>query len=146
MQQSKFSFELTSTNPAAGLGFEVWINDRCVVDTDHVTESMLITDILPSDTVEAEHILKLVLKHKKAEHTKISESGEILDDACLNISKLKFDDVELGINILQTAVYCHNFNNTSAETRHKFFGTMGCNGTVELKFSTPIYLWLLEHM
>ena len=29
---------------------------------------------------------------------------------------------------------------------HPFFGNMGCNGYVSLKFATPIYLWLLEHM
>jgi hypothetical protein len=146
MEQSKFSFELAPTNPQARLGFEVWVNDQCMVDMDHVTESISINVGLPNDDVEAEHVLKLVLKHKQAEHTTISESGEILNDSCLKISELKFDEIDLGFNILQTATYCHDFNGTSELTNHKFFDTMGCNGTVELKFSTPIYLWLLEHM
>jgi hypothetical protein len=146
MKQSKFNFELTPTNPSAELGFEVWINEQCAFDCEHVIESLNITGDLPDDNIEKEHTLKLVLKHKQSHHTTISESGEILDDACLKISELKFDDIPVGTNMLQTAVYCHNFNSTSEQTRHKFFGTMGCNGTVELKFSTPIYIWFLEHM
>jgi hypothetical protein len=146
MEQSKLSFKLNPTNPEAKLGFETWINDHCVFDISHVDQPMLVNVNLPDDDVEAEHVLKLVLKHKQAEHTTISESGEILNDSCLKISGLKFDEIELGFNILQKAVYCHNFNGTSKTIEHKFFDTMGCNGTVELKFTTPIYLWLLEHM
>jgi len=44
------------------------------------------------------------------------------------------------------ATYTHNFNGTQAETTDKFYGEMGCNGTVSLRFTTPIYLWLLETM
>jgi hypothetical protein len=146
MEQSKFSFELTPTNPAAELGFEAWINDQCVFDTDHVTESIVVTGILPNDNVETDHTLKIVLKNKLSEHTTISESGEILHDACLEIAKLTFDDIELGQIVNELTVYEHDFNGTQQLSKHKFFGTMGCNGTVTLKFSTPVYLWLLENM
>jgi hypothetical protein len=146
MEQLKFSFELTPTKSSAELGFEVWVNDQCVFDVDHVTETMSVSGILPNDDVEAEHVLKLVLKYKQVHHTTLSDSGEILDDACLKISKLKFDEIEVGYATLQTAVYWHNFNGTAELDKHKFFDTMGCNGSVELKFSTPIYLWLLENM
>jgi hypothetical protein len=146
MEKSKFSFQLTSTNSQAELGLECWINDQCVFVTDHVTEAQTVSGDLPDDSVETEHTLKLVLKHKTPEHTKISESGEILEDACLEITGLTFDDIELGQLVNDLTVYEHDFNGTAEKGQHKFFGTMGCNGTVTLKFSTPIYLWLLEHM
>ena len=146
MEQSKFSFELIPTNPAAELGFEAWINNQCVFNTDHVTESMVVTGILPDDNVETDHTLKIVLKNKLLEHTTISESGEILHDACLEITGLTFDDIELGQIVNELAVYEHNFNGNADQIKDKFFGTMGCNGTVTIKFSTPIYLWLLENM
>jgi hypothetical protein len=38
------------------------------------------------------------------------------------------------------------FNGTSEVTEDKFYSELGCNGTVSLKFTTPMYLWLLEHM
>jgi hypothetical protein len=146
MQQSTFSFELTPTNPAAVLGFECWINDQCVFDTDHVADSVIVSSDLPADNVETDHTLKIVLKNKLPEHTAISESGEILKDACLTVSNLSFDDIELGQMVNELAVYEHDFNGTAEKNKHKFFGTMGCNGTVTLKFTTPIYLWLLENM
>mgnify|MGYP003352455181 CR=1 FL=1 len=42
--------------------------------------------------------------------------------------------------------YRHDYNGTGQPTEDNFFGVLGCNGTVELRFTTPIYLWLLEHM
>ena len=146
MEELKFSFELNTTDPSAKLGFEVWIDEQCVFDTDHVAESLTITGNLPNDNVEKEHTLKLVLKNKQSEYTKVSESGEILHDACLTISQLKFDNIPLQNLVNELSVYNHDFNGTQAPTTAKFFGTMGCNGTVELKFSTPIYLWLLENL
>jgi hypothetical protein len=146
MEQSKFSFNLNSTNPAAKLGFEAWINDQCVFDTDHVTESIVVTGILPNDNVETDHTLKMVLKNKLPEHTTISESGEISKDSCLTVSNLMFDNIALGQLVNKLTVYEHDFNGTQAITTQQFFGTMGCNGTVTLKFSTPIYLWMLENM
>jgi hypothetical protein len=146
MEQSKFSFQLTPTNPTAGLGFEVWLNDQCVFDTDHVAQSLTITGDLPNDSVETEHTLKMVLKHKQAEHTKINDTGDITQDACLEIFNWTFNGVELGPLVSHLTVYEHDFNSNSEKIKDKFFGTMGCNGTVELKFSTPIYLWLLGHM
>ena len=146
MEELKLNFELNTTDPVAKLGFEVWVNEQCVFDTDHVAESLTITGNLPSDDVEKEHTLRLVLKNKLPEHTTISESGEILHDACLTISQLKFDNIPLNNLINELSVYNHDFNRTQAPTTEKFFGTMGCNGTVELKFTTPIYLWMLENL
>ena len=146
MEHSTFSFDLTPTNPTAELGFEVWISDQCVFDSNCVTNTVTVTGNLPSDDIEAEHTLKLLLKNKQPEHTQLSELGEILQDSCLIISNLKFDGIELGQIVNNLSVYQHDFNGTQALTTDKFFGTMGCNGTAELKFSTPIYLWLLENM
>jgi hypothetical protein len=44
------------------------------------------------------------------------------------------------------AKYQHDFNGTGKLTTQNFYGELGCNGTVSLKFSTPIYIWLLENM
>jgi hypothetical protein len=48
--------------------------------------------------------------------------------------------------VTEQAMYTHNFNSTGPSTQDKFYGELGCNGTVTVKFNTPIYLWLLEHM
>jgi hypothetical protein len=146
MEKSKLSFNLNTTDPVAKLGFEVWINEQCVFDTEHVAESLTITGNLPDDSIEKEHTLKLVLKNKQTHHTTVNEHGEIVKDVVLKISNIAFDGIELGHDILNLAQYRHDYNGNGNAIVEQFRNDIGCNGSVELKFSTPIYLWMLENM
>lgn len=139
------SFTLDTTDAGAALGFEAWIDDRKCLDVGHVKETQKITVEL-EDTDGAEHELQLILKNKTAEHTRIDEHGNMLTDARIIISDMAFDEIRLGHMFAEHTVYTHNFNGTSSTTQDKFYGELGCNGTVSLKFTTPMYLWLLEHM
>ena len=139
------SFTLDTTDADAALGFEAWIDDRKCLDVDHVKETQKTTLEL-EDTDGAEHELRLILKNKTAEHTRIDEHGNILTDARIIISDMAFDEIRLGHMITQQTVYTHDFNGTGPTTQDKFYSEMGCNGTVSLKFTTPMYLWLLERM
>ncbi len=138
------SFSLDTTDATVPLGFEAWINDVKFHDIDHVTGLEQITTEISDD--DAEHDLRLVLKHKLPEHTRVDETGTIVSDARLVVKDLAFDEIALGHMVTEQAMYTHDFNGTGPSTQHKFYGELGCNGTVNLKFNTPMYLWLLEHM
>ena len=139
------TFNLATTDATAELGFEAWIDQRKFLDVDHVKETQPVTVEL-DDQDDTEHELRLVLKNKTTAHTCIDEHGNILTDARLVITDMAFDEIRLGHMFFEQAVYTHNFNGTGKTTQVKFYGEMGCNGTVSLKFATPMYLWLLEHM
>ena len=139
------TFNLSTTDAMAELGFEAWIDQRKFLDLDHVKETQPVTVEL-DDQDDAEHELRLVLKNKTAEHTQVDEQGNIITDARLVITDMAFDEIRLGHMFFEQAVYTHDFNGTGKTTEDKFYGEMGCNGTVSLKFATPMYLWLLEHM
>ena len=139
------NFNLATTDATAELGFEAWIDQRKFLDIDHVTETQKIT-VDVDDQDDAEHELRLVLKNKTSAHTQVDEHGNIIADARLLIKDLAFDGIPLGHLFVEQAVYTHDFNGTGATTKTKFYGELGCNGTVSLKFATPMYLWLLEHM
>jgi hypothetical protein len=112
--------------------------------------------ILTTDSVEIRHdfaevdntayTLEIVMSGKQSNHTVINQDGEILQDRVIEISNIALDDIELAQVFVEQARYHHNFNGTQAATVDKFYGAMGCNGTVELKFSAPVYMWLLENM
>ena len=138
------SFELNTSNDQAELGFEAWVDDEKFVDIDHVQGRQLIKIDLP-DT-DGEHTLEIILKNKKEMHTKIDADGNIVSDAVLTVSDLAFDEIKLGHMVTKLATYIHNFNGTKELTQEQFYGEIGCNGTVSLGFTTPIYLWLLENM
>ena len=138
------SFELSTTNDLAELGFEAWVDDKKLFDTTWVQGKQLIkVDI---DDVDGEHELRLILKGKTDKHTQINEQGDIVSDAILSISNLAFDEIKLGHMLTELAVYTHDFNGTKQSIQDQFYGEMGCNGTVSLRFTTPMYLWLLENM
>ena len=138
------SFNLNTSDDQAELGFEAWVDDEKFVDIAHVQCQQQIK--IDMSDVDGDHQLRLILKNKKQTHTKIDEQGNILSDATLTISDLAFDEIKLGHMVTKLATYDHNFNDTKELVQDQFYGEMGCNGVVGLRFTTPIYLWLLENM
>jgi hypothetical protein len=126
------------------LGLEIWIDNQKLFDQDHVQESHRISTDLSDD--EGEHELRLVLKNKLTEHTRVDANNTIVSDAIISVNGLEFDSIALNQIVTDLAEYQHNFNGSGELSVHKFYGDLGCNGTVSLKFTTPVYLWLLEHM
>jgi hypothetical protein len=98
------------------------------------------------DDDEVEHVLCFEMSGKLPAHTRVSEAGEILGDRVITVSDVAFDGIALGHFFNEVTEYHHDFNGSADAVVDKFFGTMGCNGRVELRFTTPIYLWLLESM
>ena len=139
------TFNLATTGATAELGFEAWIDDRKVLDLDHVKETQPVAVEL-ADQDGVEHELRFVLKNKTTAHTQVDDHGNIVADARLQITDMAFDEIQLRNILAEQAVYTHDFNGTGATIQDKFYGELGCNGTVSLKFATPMYLWLLEHM
>ena len=138
------SCDIGTTDSTADLGIEVWLNDQKLLDLNHVPETLLFRHEI-SDA-DQDHVLKFQLKNKTAAHTEIDSENRIVKDACVTVTNLQFDGIPMGQVFFDLAVYEHDYNGTGTLTQEKFYGQMGCNGTVSLAFSTPIYMWLLEHM
>ena len=139
------SCTLDTNNPTAVLGFEAWVDNQKFFDTDHVQAQQQIAVEIADDD-DGEHELRFVLKNKTSDHTQVDSDGNIVADATLTVTDLAFDEIQLGHMFTEQAVYTHDFNGTQKEIQDTFHSVIGCNGTVSLKFTTPIYLWLLEHM
>ena len=140
----KISCTLDTTNPEATLGFEAWIDDQKFFDTDHVQGQQQVVVETADD--DSDHELRFVLKNKTSDHTQVDGAGNVVADARLIVTDLTFDEIKLGHMVTEQTVYTHDFNGTGELTQDKFYSEIGCNGTVSLKFTTPVYLWLLEHM
>ena len=143
-QEFTINFTVDTTDGTVPLGFEMWLDGTLAHDIKHVTGSTELSYSIPDD--DGQHELKFILKNKLPEHTSIDENGNILKDALLSITQLEFDGIKLGQMLNDLARYQHNYNGTGQTVDESFAGFMGCNGTVSLKFTTPVYLWLLENM
>jgi hypothetical protein len=144
MDTIKFSCKIAPTDPGVQLGMEIWLDDLKFFDQNHIDQHYIVEHEISDDDGDRE--LRFVLKNKQPGHTRVDAQGNILSDAVLSITDISFDGVDCDYLISTLARYHHDYNGSRDPVVDKFYETMGCNGTVSLKFSTPIYLWLLENM
>jgi hypothetical protein len=144
MDTIRFNCVISSTDITVPLGMEIWLDDQKFFDRDHVDNAYPVEYEMPDD--DGDHELRFVLKHKLSDHTQVDSDGNIVSDVTATVSDIRFDDIDCQYLTTKLAEYQHDFNGTDKTNTHKFYGEMGCNGTVSLKFTTPIYLWLLENM
>jgi hypothetical protein len=138
-----FRCNISSTDTSVALGLRILLDDQVIFDQSHITENIPF-ECLISD-VDQQHVLIFEMSGKTQAHTVVNEAGEITKDALLKLTNFSIDDIEL-VNVQTTFKYEHNFNGTGDKVVEPFYGSIGCNGQVIVKFSTPIYLWLLENM
>ena len=142
---TNFKFTASPTDKENPLGLTISHNDQIVFDTDKLHESEII-DIEIDDVDDVGHTMSITLKNKTADHTKVDEQGNIIQDSLISISAITLDDIEIDQLFFEKSQYTHSFNSDAESVTQPFYGNLGCNGAVEFKFSTPVYIWLLENM
>jgi hypothetical protein len=144
METVKFNCVVSSTDFSVPLGMEIWLDQHKFFDQDYIDQDYRIAQDIADD--DGDHELRFVLKHKHSDHTQVDTDGSILSDATVTVSNIQFNEIDCQYLTTKLAQYQHDFNGTGKPTSESFYGELGCNGTVSLKFSTPIYIWLLENM
>ena len=142
MESIAIDFVLSSTDIKVPLGFCAKIDDKTIANVKHVSEPQTVKATL--DLEEGEHVLKLRLLNKSIEHTTVDKENNIIQDARLIIQNLHINQQKLDQVLYTNSTYFHDFNGNADQIADKFYGELGCNGTVELKFNVPSYIWFLE--
>lgn len=145
MSNSYISFDLVPSNPQTPLGAEVWVNQEKIFDTESLTELAKIRYEF-ADDVEQQYCLRIVLKNKLPEHTKIDADGNITGDSVIVAQNFELEEIDVTHIAHTNMQYQHDFNGSGNTVTEKFYGPMGCNGAASLAFTTPIYIWLLDQM
>lgn len=140
---AKLSFCVAATG--SDLRLIVRLDDEVLYDHYPTIESIYVEREF-ADHGDRVHLLSWEMQGKLPEHTEISPSGAILRDRHITVTDMAFDNIQLGHVFSQTTSYHHDTNGTTGVITQPFYGVMGCNGRAEMRFSTPIYLWLLENM
>jgi hypothetical protein len=144
MNKIKLSLDITNASEFHNLGIELWLDKSKFFDNTVSPGTHQVMHEFSEN--EADYEFKIILKNKIDEHTTIDDKGNIVADALIKIDNIYLDEIAIDQLVYQHAEYFHNGNNSYEIKPHKFYGNLGCNGTVSLKFSTPVYLWLLENM
>jgi hypothetical protein len=143
-EQITLSFRIVSTDYSVPLGMRVSLDRTVIYENAHLSDQVEIQHPMSDD--DGEHELTFEMFGKTSEHTKIDQDGNIISDAMLSISSIEIDQIDIDYLAQLSAVYHHDFNGSQSVVEDKFYGSMGCNGVVIFKFSSPIYLWFLENM
>ena len=154
MNTVKLEFDVGTTDAECKLGVKITLDNNIIYDNPHVTNTDHVShDISDQD---GDHVLEIELYGKSIHHTEIDSAGNIVKDVVITVENFKIDDLDISSLITTPSTqysdlehlvqYHHDFNGTQPAVVDRFYGSMGCNGTVRLKFTTPIYLWLLENM
>ena len=136
------SFDLTSSDYGCTLGFEIFYNNKKMLDISHVRAATPVT--LALDAEPGDHELRFVLKNKTSDHTTIDDDGQIIKDAYLTISNFVVNDIEVNDIFLENCRYHHDFNGSQNPVVLPFYNNLGCNGEVVFQFQSPVYYWILE--
>ena len=93
---------------------------------------------------DSPHLLEIKLLNKTDDDVVESQDKtEIVKDMLLNIESISIDDIELGqIKWDQSEFVAEDPDRPTL----KNCVNLGWNGSYQLKFSSPFYLWLLEKM
>jgi hypothetical protein len=144
LETVKISFDVIPSDPLCPLGIEIWLDNTALLKNYHVQEKIEFLHTLNDNDGERE--LRIVMLGKTTDYTEIDSVGNIIKDSTLKIVNVMIDDQDVNQLFLEKCVYTHDFNGTQPEIQDTFYGIAGCNGTISFKFTTPIYLWLLENM
>lgn len=143
METCKLSLQARSTG--VGLGFKVTLDQQVIYD--HVVGNDTVTiehDFVDEENVDHELIVEMM--GKTAQHTELDQQGNIVHDTLLEIQNLSLDGIDVTSVLNKITQYHHDSNGSQPVHEQEFFGVMGCNGRVSMKFSSPLYLWLLENI
>ena len=103
---------------------------------------------------DQKYTLKIIRSGKDKNQT-IVENGKIVQDQLLHIKTIEIDEIDIGALVYEGS-YTPEYHEPWA-TQQRSLGIdlpitfknvtiMGHNGTWELKFTSPFYMWLLENL
>lgn len=141
MNTYTFSCKVSATEPDCPLNLNIFIDGKSVFN-EMISSTRDISFDLDDD--KQEHRIQFTMTGKSQHDTKIDEQGNIIKNPMIEISDVKFENINCDLWIWGNSVYRHDFNGTQEKFNDTFLGSMGCNGTVTFSYSCPIYVWLLD--
>lgn len=143
MEQISVKFSISNTGREQPLTLRLLLDNACIWESV-VTDPQTVT--VDMSVEDGDHRLAWEMSGKTTEYTVLDTDNNIVSDACLEFANIEFDGINVDQVIQKLAYYHHDFNGNGDAIKDQFYHSMGCNGTVTLDFTSPFYLWMLEHM
>jgi hypothetical protein len=145
-EELKFKIGLSGTYWDKKPQYEILL-DKNVKHTGTISTEPGITEYIEftaSVEGDADHYLQIRLTGKEDQDTIVSADGIIEKDMLLNIVEVEIDDIELEFLKWSHSVYTPDVPQEGFPSNMHV--NLGLNGTYEIKFSSPFYIWILSEM
>ena len=141
----KIELDFSASKDCQDIVLEVYCNDKKITESLARQTRQSVSLDLPDDP--ADHVLRLIMRGKNHTHTVVDDQGQIIEDIYFVVDRLEFEELDMKEIFCQgLPCYTHSFNQDQPAILDEFYGYIGCNGAIDIKFSTPIFLWLNEHL
>lgn len=149
----QFKIGLSSSSNLKKPKFLIKINDEVKCESIITTDSN-VTEYFEFqiELKEGNHFLNIEFLNKSSDDTKLDEAGNIIEDLLLNIDSIEIDEIDIGFlrytHSIYNPIYPDNYlNDQQKEIKAvKNCINLGWNGTWQLPFTSPVYIWLLENL
>jgi hypothetical protein len=129
---------------------KIWLDDELIEDTEiseRKSQGEKRVIAVGRELADGEHTIKIQYLDKENPDTTIDEQGNILKDHLLNIDEIEIDEIELGFMAFKEGVfYPDSSMHPDLPEIMRDMVCIGYNGTWELKFQVPTYIWFLENL
>lgn len=144
MRSIEFVCNINTSDPLIPLGLEIWSDNQLIYNNDHVKEKTVFSYDMAS-LADGDHQLRFVLKNKLPDHTTVVD-GQIIKDAVISVDHFTIDGIDINQLFMDLSTYDHDYNGTQQPVQERFYGQLGCNGTVTLNYSMPAHQWMLDYL
>lgn len=155
MEKIHFKIKLSGTYWDKRPHYVILMNDQECVNAYITKDSDEVEYVEFDCSVEedTEHVLRIRFDNKTQQDTVTDVTDPnnhvIIKDMLLNIIDIEVDDIELGTLTQMLSIFRFDEPQGWPEPNSTELANcvnLGFNGTYELKFSSPFYLWLLENI
>lgn len=148
---------LSGSSNLKGPEFTISVNSKIYVDSTLQKGKENIEYFeFDAEVDEGDCAIKIELKNKQKYDTVLDQDGNIIEDLLLNIDSIEIDEIDLQTLLWTqskyTPIYPQDYKlrmqsqGIVLEETLDNCVNLGWNGTWELPFTSPFYIWLLENI
>lgn len=140
-----FNIKLSGTFWNRRPAFSIWLDEHPIVQSEVSTDIQSFQFCRNLD--QGYHELKIRLENKTINDTVVKD-GDIIKDMLLNINDIEIEEISLGSLMWNGKYYLdqpHEYQGKVITSLDNCVN-LGWNGTYVLSFTSPFYIWLLEHI
>jgi hypothetical protein len=123
----------------------VFLNDDLIFEHCLDNNVHIINNVFNNTEDIVKQTIKICMHGKNQTHTVIDQQGNIIMDHAVVVEKVLLDDIDVTeIYNSGATCYVHNNNGHCQEFLDQFYGYIGCNGEVNIEWTTPLNLWFIQ--